>query len=193
MVNREVRGIPSVIPDYSSSFESMVDRLIALGHTSITYLTGPEASWAEGMRWRTLFDVCKRKNMPLKRLPGKYPTLQAGQEAFRKFMKQPSSTAIITYNDLQAMGFITSARQHHVEIPGRFSVIGIDDTPNCTLISPSLSSIHIDRREAGKTATAILFGMVNGRNQSNAGKQGLWEIPTSFIERDSIGIPLADC
>ena len=171
----------------------MVDRLIALGHTSITYLTGPEASWAEGMRWRTLFDVCKRKNMPLKRLPGKYPTLQAGQEAFRKFMKQPSSTAIITYNDLQAMGFITSARQHHVEIPGRFSVIGIDDTPNCTLISPSLSSIHIDRREAGKTATAILFGMVNGRNQSNAGKQGLWEIPTSFIERDSIGIPLADC
>lgn len=193
MVNREVRGIPSVIPDYSSSFESMVDRLIALGHTSITYLTGPEASWAEGMRWRTLFDVCKRKNMPLKRLPGKYPTLQAGQEAFRKFMKQPSSTAIITYNDLQAMGFITSARQHHVEIPGRFSVIGIDDIPNCTLISPSLSSIHIDRREAGKTATAILFGMVNGRNQSNAGKQGLWEIPTSFIERDSIGIPLADC
>lgn len=120
MVNREVRGIPSVIPDYSSSFESMVDRLIALGHTSITYLTGPEASWAEGMRWRTLFDVCKRKNMPLKRLPGKQPTLQAGQEAFRKFMKQPSSTAIITYNDLQAMGFITSARQHHVEIPGRF-------------------------------------------------------------------------
>lgn len=72
-------------------------------------------------------------------------------------------------------------------------MIGIDDTPNCTLISPSLSSIHIDRREAGKTAIAILFDTVNGRNQSNAGKQGLWKIPTSFIERDSIGIPLADC
>ncbi|MFR4548658.1 MAG: substrate-binding domain-containing protein [Bifidobacterium breve] len=123
---------------------------------------------------------------------GKYPTLQAGQEAFRKFMKQPSSTAIITYNDLQAMGFITSARQHHVEIPGRFSVIGIDDTPNCTLISPR-SAAYTSTVARRKTATAILFGMVNGRNQSNAGKQGLWEIPTSFIERDSIGIPLADC
>ena len=33
MINRMVRGLPSVIPDYRPGFESAVARLIALGHT----------------------------------------------------------------------------------------------------------------------------------------------------------------
>lgn len=190
MINREVRGIPSVVPDYRPGFESMLDRLITLGHTGITYLTGPEASWAEGMRWRTLSDVCKEKSISLKRFPCGEPTFKAGQEAFRHFAEQPTSSAIIAYNDLQAMGFIASARQQRIEVPLRFSVIGIDDTPNCALISPTLSSIHIDRREEGKAATAILFADSETSDSSDAKVHGSLRtlIPTRFVERDSIGI-----
>lgn len=186
MINRMVRGLPSVIPDYRPGFESAVARLIALGHTGVTYLTGPEASYAEGMRWRTLSDVCKEKNMSLKRLPCKEPTFEAGRKAFSQFMQQPDSTSVIAYNDLQAMGFIAAAQQQQIDVPQRFSIIGIDDIADCTLLSPTLSSIRIDRRKESKAAVAMLF------DNDNADAHTSLKVPTQFIERNSVSIPGSD-
>ena len=53
VLNRTVTGLPSVVIDNPRGIRRAAEHLGELGHQAITYLAGPEASWADGMRWRS--------------------------------------------------------------------------------------------------------------------------------------------
>src|SRR3954447_6415559 len=52
VLNRAVVDVPSVVTDNSRGARRAAEHLGGLGHDVITYIAGPEASWADGMRWR---------------------------------------------------------------------------------------------------------------------------------------------
>ncbi len=54
VLNRAVTDVPCVITDNPRGMRRAVEHLAGLGHRRITYVAGPEASWADGMRWRSL-------------------------------------------------------------------------------------------------------------------------------------------
>ena len=54
VMNRGVSGVASVVTDNQRGVLRAVEHLRQLGHREIAYLAGPEASWANGMRWRSL-------------------------------------------------------------------------------------------------------------------------------------------
>ena len=58
MLNRRVPKVPCVIADIARGMRQAIEHLTDLGHTSVTYMAGPEASWADGMRWAALTDAC---------------------------------------------------------------------------------------------------------------------------------------
>ncbi len=59
VLNRELSDVPSVVTDNTAGIHAAVEHLHDLGHTSITYVAGPEASWADGARWRALRDAAR--------------------------------------------------------------------------------------------------------------------------------------
>jgi hypothetical protein len=54
LLNRIVSEVSSVVIDNVHAIKKATEHLAALGHTSISYLGGPRASWADGARWRGL-------------------------------------------------------------------------------------------------------------------------------------------
>ena len=50
--------VPAVITDNARGMRRAVEHLAELGHQTVTYVAGPEASWADGVRWVALMEAC---------------------------------------------------------------------------------------------------------------------------------------
>src|SRR5699024_11692194 len=78
VVNRVVPGVSSVVLDMGRGAYHAVEHLAKLGHRSITYLAGPEASWADGMRWQGLRRAAEELGIQVRRVGPYDPTVNGG-------------------------------------------------------------------------------------------------------------------
>src|SRR3954468_9623556 len=68
VLNRVIVDVPCVVPDTATGVRHAVEHLLHLGHGSLTYVAGPEASWADGMRWRSLQDAAGDLQVRVRRI-----------------------------------------------------------------------------------------------------------------------------
>ena len=54
VVNREIRGVQSVVVDTSAAVAQALSYLTSLGHTRTVFLGGPADSWSGKRRWEAL-------------------------------------------------------------------------------------------------------------------------------------------
>ena len=73
------------------------------------------------------------------------------------------ASAVITHNDLVALGVVAGARTLGVRVPDDLSVIGIDDIPLATVSAPALTTISVPMARAGSLALATLRRAAAGR------------------------------
>ena len=66
-------------------------------------------------------------------------------------------TAIFASNDDMAAGVLAVAYRKQINVPRQLSVVGFDDTPLATTISPSLTTIYQPSREQASEAVALLL------------------------------------
>lgn len=186
-INRSVRGVQAVIGDVTRGMEEALNHLVQEGHHSLTYLSGPTASWQDGVRWRLLSGLCARRHLHLHHIRLVSPTFDVGHGAIRPFSEHPT-TAVIAYNDMLALGFLTALKERNVRVPKEVSVIGIDDIPYSSLVTPSLSTIALPRRQMGAIAVQKLLERVT-RPTASLTNTSLAPIllPSRFIPRQSSG------
>ena len=158
-INRQVRGVPSVVADIHDGLREALDLLASLGHRAVTYLSGPEASWQNGTRWRMLSAMCEQRGLKLRGVPCPSPNFSGGYRCREAFLEHPTS-AVIAYNDIIAIGFINALQARDIDVPRTVSVIGIDDVSFGSLVSPALTTIHIERRALGEAAADRLIRMI---------------------------------
>ncbi len=70
------------------------------------------------------------------------------------------TTAIITYNDLIAVGIVLRFTADGVNVPGDVSVIGFDNTLIAPVVTPPITSIRIPRAQLGQVAVRRLLLMM---------------------------------
>jgi len=88
---------------------------------------------------------------------------------FLKTLDYPA--AILAATDIRAMAVIEAAKSAGISVPGKISVLGIDNDPYvCDSVTPSISSVELDFREEGKSAAALLDGMLRSRTLEKATK-----------------------
>lgn len=75
-------------------------------------------------------------------------------------------TSVIAYNDVSALGLYGLAALANLRLPGDLSIVGFDDIAMSQLSSPSLTTIHVDRRDLVNQAFSLMDALV-------AGKEGL--------------------
>lgn len=68
-------------------------------------------------------------------------------------------TAVITSNDLTAIGAISTIYQAGLRVPEDISVIGCDDIDLSTFTNPPLTTIHISRNDLSACAFRALFAV----------------------------------
>ncbi len=64
---------------------------------------------------------------------------------------------IFVYNDLMALGVIRALKELKIRIPEDVKVIGYDDIPYSSFISPSLTTMRMKKFEIGEIAFKMLF------------------------------------
>jgi len=163
-VNRRIKGVPSVLIDTLPALESVVDHLADLGHRDIAYLGGPESAWFEPRRWQAVKSAADRHRIVCRRLGFHPPTLDAGEQSAETVAGGPE-TAVIAYNDLQALGLLHGLGRLGVAVPDEISIVGCDDIFGADLVHPSLTTVAGSAELAGKLATqALLERVTTGKN-----------------------------
>lgn len=156
VLNRLVDQVPSVASDNVRAVKRAVEHLASDGHRMLTYLAGPEASWADGMRWRGFLEAGHELEVKVRRIGPHLPTLGGGRQAADQWVSAPT-TGVLAYNDLVAIGFILRLKELGFEVPGDVSVIGFDDIRDAELVQPPLTTIASPLRSLGSAAVNHLL------------------------------------
>jgi LacI family transcriptional regulator len=183
LLNRTVTEVSSVVIDDVRAIKKAAEHLTALGHRSIGYLAGPEASWPDGMRWRGLREAGVELDLQVRRVGPFLPTMRGGAVAAEQWLQKPT-TAVIAYNDLMAIGFVQAVIAEGWKVPVDVSVIGFDNIVDGTLLEPHLTTIAAPLVSLGSAAVARL---VKNRSRNRAEPEELVQLPARLIVRGSTG------
>ena len=156
VLNRHVDQVPSVVSDNVRAVKRAVEHLASGGHRSLSYLAGPEASWADGMRWRGLLEAGHELGLRVQRIGPCRPTMNGGRQAAEQWRQAPT-TGVVAYNDLIAIGFIQTAGDAGYAVPRDVSVVGFDNIREGELLSPQLTTIAAPMVSLGSAAVNHLL------------------------------------
>lgn len=187
VLNRTVGQVPSVTGDNVRAVKRATEHLAGAGVDSITYLAGPEASWADGMRWRGLREAGLELNLRVRRIGTSEPTMRGGAEAVPHWLTQ-RTPGVIAYNDLVAIGFIRAVIASGRDVPGDVKVIGFDNILDAELVQPRLTSIALPLVSLGSVAVNHL--LASNRPRTEELEPTL--LPARLVVRDSTG-PHGSC
>ena len=161
LVNREAAGADCILADASDGLRQAIDYLRALGHRRLAYVQGSARSWSNVQRVALVEELVGKAGIELQVLGSQAETVEGGIAAAASVIACGAS-AVITHNDLVALGVISGARALGVHVPDDLSVIGIDDIPLATASAPALTTISVPMARAGSLALATLRRAVGG-------------------------------
>jgi LacI family transcriptional regulator len=197
------RGIPFVVVDHRGELgldvpavgatnwaggRVAVEYLLSLGHRRIAMIAGPPALQCSLDRvagYRAALEAAGVSIDPQLIRPGDFH-LQAGYTQTSALLALPHPpTAIFAGNDLQAMGVYKALYLRNLPVPERMSVIGFDDIPSATIVSPSLTTVRQPLFDMGRAATTMLLRLIAGEPLDSPRV----ELPTTLITRESCAPP----
>lgn len=110
--------------------------------------------------------------------------VEGGAEAMARIMERPRlPTAVLAEYDEVAIGAVRTLRRSSVPVPGRISVVGIDDHEMASVLD--LTTVAQPVREQGAIAARLLLDQLDG---GTAGPVDV-VVPTRLVVRSSTGPP----
>ncbi|MCK9899621.1 LacI family transcriptional regulator [Parafrankia colletiae] len=185
VLNRGVVDVPCVVTDNARGARLALEHLSGLGHEHVTYIAGPEASWADGMRWSSLRESAAKLSVRLRRLGPFAPDVRGGVQAAEQFVAQPTS-AVVAYNDQLAIGLVRSLITRGIGVPRNVSVVGFDNIAAADLVTPGLTTVAAPLYAQGITATRHVLTMIEG-GRDRTGQPAV--LPVRLVVRGSTAAP----
>jgi LacI family transcriptional regulator len=114
-------------------------------------------------------------------------TLEGGIAAMKDLLKGGDApTAIMTSNDVTAIGVLHALYETGARVPEDFSVIGFDDVNFARFTLPPLTSVNMSRRELARCAVLALRDHLDSQAPSQPRK---YKVQTQLNVRQSTGLP----
>jgi len=136
-----------------------VNYLVSRGYKRIAFIGGL-LTWAsarerqEGYR-QGMIEAGLRDHIQI--VPGDW-SLESGRHAALALLQDSNPPeAIFAANDVTAIGVLQVARELGLSIPGDLAVMGYDDFTLASLISPTLTTIHMPAYEIGLKAAELIL------------------------------------
>ncbi|MEZ2391217.1 LacI family DNA-binding transcriptional regulator [bacterium RCC_150] len=186
VINREVLDVPCVVPEVNKGISEAVRSFAANGHKRIAYVAGPSRSWMSGRRWEGVLAASDWSKLDCFRIESSKPTLDGGRQVARAVVES-RATAVITYNDLLAIGLMQELQAAGIVIPDQVSIVGFDDIFGADFTTPPLTTVRSPLGECGSEATTLLLDTLDGRGSSSSTVR----VDTELVVRGSSGRLLA--
>ncbi|MGC2163772.1 MAG: LacI family DNA-binding transcriptional regulator [Silvibacterium sp.] len=180
------KGISNISIDYAAGIDAAVEHLHRLGHTSIGFISGPMDLTSARVRRKAFTASMKRKGLDLNKslLEAGNHRMDGGHQGMARLLRKGiRPTAVMTSNDMTAIGAMGAIFEQGLKIPRDISVIGFDDIGLSAFTQPALTTVRLSRAEIAKLAFRALYGIQNA-----AAAQGEeYSIEPTLVERKSTG------
>ncbi len=186
----DVKGIQAnvVAIDNLKAIKKAVKYLIESGHTKIVHFAGPQKSSHTQERiegFRHAFSECPlvfNKDMIISIGSDYEESFSKTLEYFKNKNRKDYPTAIVCFNDQQALAVMTALKELNIRVPDDISIIGNDDIYYAKIYPVPLTTIRAPQYEIGKKAAEILIGSIES-SKPLPNKRVVLE--TEFIIRQS--------
>ena len=179
----------SVSMDDEKAALEITQYLLNLGHVHIGFINGHPEHNASKKRMNGYFEAHKIHKIDIddSLITQGYFDYASGLSCAEELLnlKQPP-TAIFASNDDMAAAVIAAAYKRNIVIPSGLSVVGFDDTPIATIISPQLTTIRQPISELAANAVELISKHIN-HSYSQQSNIDFITLEYSLIERDSSG------
>src|SRR5947209_7738429 len=179
LLNRRLRDVPAALMDSASGMRQVVDHLVALGHRRVAYLNGPNIAWSNRERRRGLRTAAARARMTVVEFGPFEPKFEGGVQA-ADLALAGGVTAIMTYNDLMALGVLSRLADRGVAVPQEMSVVGFDNLLYAAVCAPPLTTVAMPMEAGGRAAVDLLLAGIDGTDD---GAGSYRELTTNLIVR----------
>ncbi|MDE1155378.1 MAG: LacI family DNA-binding transcriptional regulator [Acidobacteriaceae bacterium] len=179
----------NIVVDHDAGAREAIDHLYELGHRRIGFISGPEEFESTRDRKKAFLAAMQRRELEVR--PEWMAVgdlhLEGGQQAGARLLEgRVRPTAIFSSNDLMAIGVMHIAREKGLEVPHDLSVVGFDNLPVCSMMTPPLSSVDIPR---DRIAAEAVQALLRQSEEKNTEKQKLAKLRTRFVARGSTAKP----
>ena len=164
--------------------------LLGLGHRRIAVVGGPDwilCSRARMDGYRAAMDAAGVAVDPDLSSHGEFQVEEGVRRGRALLGRADRPTAIITGNDLQALGVYQAAREARLHIPEDLSVVGFDDLPVARWVGPPLTTIRQPLFEMAVAAAELVLALARGEQPI----QTRLEFATDLVVRESTAPPAA--
>ena len=156
-------GVSRVQIDYSAGIAEAMEHLIELGHTRIAFISGPLRLQSAQMRYKAFVESAVHDHLdndPRLMAEGNHK-VDGGHDAMARILASGvKPTAILTSNDLTAIGAMGAIAEAGLRVPEDISVIGYDDIQLSAFTMPPLTTVSLPRAEIATAAFRALWNAI---------------------------------
>ncbi|AIQ24958.1 LacI family transcriptional regulator [Paenibacillus sp. VTT E-133280] len=181
-LDRTSNDSPSVYADGRKGGRLAAQEIIARGSTKITVMQGPAHIKPAQDRFQGAIEVLDEMGITYQVIQtSSFSHTEAEQWAVELFDKYIDTDGVIASNDIVATAVIHEAHRLGKRVPQDLQIIGFDDIPLSSLLSPSLSTIRQPAHDMGREAAGLLIKLI----EQDKVEDKIIQLPVSFVERET--------
>jgi LacI family transcriptional regulator len=177
-------GHPSIGFDNGEIGRTAARHLLALGHTQFAVIAQNAPNDRAESRIAGIREELATRGLaiPPERFVEHPHQIAEGQRALRRLMALPQPPTAIIASDVLAFGALAEAIHLRIDVPGRLSILGIQDIEFAAHLNPPLTAIRLPAEDIGTHAAEFLLAAIAGHVPAQT-----VPIPHVLIERGSTG------
>jgi LacI family transcriptional regulator len=180
-------SISNIVLDYEHGIVEALEHLTKLGHRRIGYIGGPLYLHSAQRRKNAFLESAVRMGLEAPVTIDADFTVKGGYFACAKLLGGSTPTAIVSGNDLIAIGVLHRAYDGGLRVPEDLSVVGFDDILFAEFTQPALTTVSVPRIEIGRVAFQALWTMM--ADPSRAGRE--YRVGTRLMARQTTAVAKA--
>jgi LacI family transcriptional regulator len=153
-----------VLNDDKAGGYVITQSLLARGHRNIAYLAGPSSSYGSMRRMLGYTTALEEHGLEVDQqlIQHCIPTVEGGRATAKDLiLDNPEVTALFCFNDLIAIGALQYCHQQGRSVPGDMAIVGYDDIPMASWVTPTLTTLKVNFEDMGRAATKLLINHIN--------------------------------
>ena len=168
----ETKGVTNIVLDHETAAMLAFKHLLDLGHRDIAILKGQEFSSDTEIRCTSILASAAKFGITINeklisQLVGNDPSPETGYIAAKQLLDSGEKfTAILSFNDISAIGAIRALKEAGLEVPEDVSVIGFDDVVEAKYHNPALTTIRQPLKKMGRLGVEHLLGKIHENTDS---------------------------
>lgn len=167
--HKKIEGVTNIMLDHRRAAELAMRHLYQLGHRQIAFMRGQKFSSDSDDRWKSFMAVAKELGLEVHpelviQLQENLSSPELGYPVAERLLEQKRPfTALVSFNDIAAIGVIRGFQDHHLRVPEDVSVMGFDDIQGAAFHNPSLTTIRQPLHRMGTAAARLLLDRLRGK------------------------------